>query len=83
MPCSEFRFGDQVMHLCQSNGETRRVPNVRRKRWWCFKCRKRALHTLMCFYPDEPSYYDPSPRWECPTCHEEQVLFPGQEWQYD
>jgi hypothetical protein len=72
--------GRVVGHVCRSDGETRPVPNRRKKRWWCFKCRRRLLHTRMGFYPSGLSYYDPNFWWECPRCHEENVLFPGKVW---
>jgi hypothetical protein len=37
----------------------------------------------MGFYPGPESYYGPTCWWACPTCHEENVLFPGREWVYD
>lgn len=75
--------GGTTLHICWSKGETKRVPNRRRKAWWCFRCRKRLLHTLMGFYPPMYSYYGPNYWWECPQCHEEHVLFPGREWVYN
>jgi len=74
--------GQVVGHICRTQAETRPVPNRRRKRWWCFKCRKHQMHTLMGSYPVEPSYYGPSFWWNCPKCNGEYVLFPGQEWIY-
>ena len=67
------------VHICRVDGETR--PTARkRRRFWCFKCRKRLLHQHMGFYPSGMSYYDPHFWWECPQCREENVLFPGREW---
>ena len=86
MPCHEIvnpETGRVEGHLCQPNGKTKPIPRCRKKRWWCFKCRKRLLHTHMAFYPEQPSYYGPSFWWECPRCHGEHVLFPGREWIYD
>lgn len=76
-PCIEYAPG---LHVCRSAGTTRAVPGRRRKRWWCFACRKRLLHTRMMFEPKQPSYYGPNFWWECPSCGEENVLFPGREW---
>lgn len=85
MPCDELvgSGGQVVGYVCHNNGMTRAVPGTRRRRFWCFVCRKRLLHTRMGFYPNEPSYYGPNFWWECPSCHEEHVLFPGREWVYD
>ena len=76
-PCLEVA---PDVHVCYSNGTTQPVNGRRRKRWWCFKCRKRLLHTRMMFIPWRPSYYGTTFWWECPQCHEEHVLFPGREW---
>lgn len=75
-PCLEYAPG---AHICQLVGRTRPVSR-RRKRRWCFNCRKRLLHTYMMFEPKQPSYYGPNFWWQCPRCHEEHVLFPGREW---
>ena len=85
MSCGELVSGGKVVgHICWPDGSWQRVPGRRRKRWWCFHCRKHLTHTLMWFIPSGPSYYGPSPpQWECPQCHQEHVLFPGQEWGYD
>lgn len=77
MPCCEVQPG---VHVCRPSGETRAVAGRRKKRWWCFQCRKHLLHTFMGFYPTGLSYYGPNFWWECPQCHEEHVLFPGREW---
>ena len=84
MACHEIHGDDGAVigHICRALGGTKPVPNTRRKRWWCFNCRKHGLHRLMGFYPDEPSCYGPTFWWSCPTCHEEHVLFPGREWVY-
>jgi hypothetical protein len=68
--------GGVILHVCRTDGETRPVKR-RRRNWWCFKCRKRALHRLMGFYPSGLSYYGPNFWWECPTCKEEHIAFPG------
>ena len=81
MSCVDIvQDGQVVGHLCRSDGQTRPVPGMRRKRWWCFHCRKHFLHTRMMFVPTAPSYYGPTFWWACPQCHEEHVLFPGLEW---
>ena len=85
MPCHHICDVDGAVigHICRPEGVTKPVPHRRKQRWWCFKCRKRLLHTLMGFYPGPVSYYGPTFWWECPSCHEENVLFPGREWVYD
>lgn len=80
MPCYEIQPG---VHICRPSGQLRQVPKRRRRRFWCFKCRKHLLHTLMRFYHTQPSYYEDWVQWECPECHEENILFPGHEWVYD
>lgn len=77
MSCTELSPG---VHVCRVDGETRPVVERRRKRWWCFQCRKHLLHTRMGFFPAAMSYYGPHFWWECPNCHDEHVLFPGREW---
>ena len=77
MPC--LHLGPNV-YVCRSGGEWRPVAGRRRKRWWCFNCRRHLLHTLMVLAPGPESYYDPIWQWECPQCREEHVLFPGREW---
>lgn len=84
MPCHEIvRDGQVVGHLCQARGETRPVPQRRKKRWWCFQCRQHLLHTYMGFYPTGLSYYGPQFWWACPRCHAEHIRFPGREGVYD
>ena len=78
MSCEHF--GN--LTICRVDGEKKPVPGRRRKRWWCFQCRKRGLHTRMGLYPVMGSYYDPTFWWACPSCGEEHVLFPGREWVY-
>ena len=84
MACLEIVNGGRVVgHACRPDGTRRPVPHRRKKRWWCFRCRKHLLHTFTGFYPAGPSYYGPHFWWDCPECHEEHVLFPGREWVYD
>jgi hypothetical protein len=85
MACIHIHASDGTVigHVCRPDGETKPVPGRRRKRWWCFHCRTRDLHTLMGFYPSGLSYYGPTFWWACPRCHEEHVLFPGREWIYN
>lgn len=80
MTCCEVATN---VHVCRPSGESRPVPKKRRKTFWCFKCRKHLMHTLMRFYHAQPSYYEDWVWWECPQCHEENILFPGREWEYD
>jgi hypothetical protein len=79
MPC--YHVGN--LHICRPSGETKPAPGRRRKRWWCFNCRKHLMHTRMMFDPGPESYYGPNFWWECPQCHGEHVLFPGREWVYE
>jgi len=84
MACLEILSGDRVVgHVCRPDGITRRVLGRQKKRFWCFKCRRRQLHTLMIFEPTQPSWYGPHTWWECPRCLGEYVLFPGREWVYE
>ena len=81
MPCHEIVDGGKVIgHICQPAGTVAPAPHHRRKRWWCFQCRTRLLHTLMVWRPTGESYYGPHTWWKCPQCGEEHVLFPGREW---
>lgn len=80
MTCLEIAPG---VHVCRPNGEWQPMPNRRRKRFWCFVCRKHFMHTLMVFRHVQPSWYEDWTQWECPQCHEEHVLFPGWEWKRD
>lgn len=68
----------QVGFVCVAPGETGPLPGKRRRRLWCFGCRKRQLHTLMVFEPGPESYYGPTFWHECPTCHADHTSFPGQ-----
>lgn len=81
MGCCELVHGDTVIHVCRPTGQWE-VARKRRRRFWCFGCRKHLMHTLMVFRQTEPSYYADFVKWECPQCHEENVLFPGHEWDY-
>jgi len=84
MPCCEIVSDGRVVgHICRTSGTTRPVPHRRKRRFWCFACRKRLLHTRMMFDPGPTSYYEPHFWWQCPQCEEEHVLFPGREWVYD
>lgn len=49
---------------------------------WCFKCRKHLPHDWIVLVTVEPSYYEPTARYDCPQCHEENVLFPGRVWKW-
>jgi len=80
MACCEIQPG---VHVCRPNGETRPVPNRRRKQFWCFTCRKHLMHTWMRFHHKQPSWYEDWFWWECPQCHKEDILFPGWEWEYE
>lgn len=71
-----------VIHICRADGEWKPMPNRRRKRFWCFQCRKHLLHTRLILDPGPMSYYGPSFMWSCEQCNEEHVLFPGREWVY-
>jgi hypothetical protein len=79
-PQTELR--GPVVHICRPQGTKHPLVGRRRRAFWCFKCRKRLLHTRMVFEHTQPSWYDDWTWWECPSCHEENVLFPGYEWSY-
>lgn len=49
---------------------------------WCFKCRKRHIHTWTVLSSSEPGYYDPLRFWACANCGEDHTGFPGTEWWY-
>lgn len=77
MACVSADLGEgRVLHVCRVDGE-RRPVRKRRRRLWCFKCRKHTLHMLMKFFSVEPSYYDPNFWYECPTCQGDYTRFPG------
>ena len=76
MTCLSADLGDgRVLHVCRTEGETRPVRK-RRRRFYCFKCRKRTLHMLMGFFPSGISYYDPHFWYDCPTCEGDYRAFP-------
>lgn len=50
---------------------------------WCFKCRKHLPHDWIVLDSEQPSYYDPIGRYDCPQCHQEHVLFPGRVWEHE
>lgn len=78
MACCEIVQGGKVIgHICRPDGEIVRVPHRRRKRVWCFECRKRLLHTLMMRDPGPESYYGPVFWWACERCHQDRTTFPG------
>jgi hypothetical protein len=77
VPCCEIQPG---VYICRPRGKWEPVPGRRRKRFWCFGCRKHLLHRRMVFRHRQPSWYDDWYQWECPQCHKEDVLFPGWEW---
>ena len=87
MPC--LTSTDGTVTVCRPT--LKRTPRgYERKARWCFKCRKRARHLKVIYteilrYTDDGElingYYDPLWQLECPTCHEENWLFPG--WSYD
>jgi len=74
MSCCELQPG---VFVCRPNGELKPVLNRRRRRFWCFKCRKHLLHTLWVFEHAFPSYYADWLMWKCPECNEEHITFPG------
>jgi hypothetical protein len=49
---------------------------------WCFKCRKHLPHDWIVLDTFEPSYYEPTRRFDCSGCHQEHVLFPGRVWEW-
>lgn len=60
--------------------EVRRVPDEVR---WCFNCRKHLPHDWVVLDSDEPSYYEPIGRRDCPSCHGDFTSFPGREPFYE
>lgn len=77
MGCSAIVEGERVIgHICRVDGQTR-VYGKRRRKFWCFRCRKRVLHTLMVHEPTQPSYYGPNFWYQCPTCKGDYTRFPG------
>ncbi len=77
MSCAPLvdQHGRTIGHITFSSGVTRAIRK-RRKRFWCFKCRKRHLHTLMAHFPDSP-WYEPNSWWQCSTCNGDFTTFPG------
>ena len=66
--------GTLHIHRVAEHEVWRRDEEVR----WCFKCRKRLLHELVCYAPDDPmSYYGPRAVIECVGCHRDNAGFPG------
>lgn len=64
----------------QLNEVVRRADGAER---WCFRCRAIRRFEYVVLAPVEPSYYGPTPRIECATCHLiDGDLFPGRyrEW---
>lgn len=49
---------------------------------WCFKCRKHLPHDWIVTATVEPSYYEPTGRYDCSGCHQEHILFPGRVWEW-
>jgi len=68
--------GTVIGHICRPNGE-RRLVGKRRRKFWCFGCRKRTMHSLMRFFHTQPSWYEDWLWWECPECHQDNRSFPG------
>jgi hypothetical protein len=57
-----------------------KIAGRRRRRFWCFTCRKRHLHTAMMI--PAHGYYEPEFWWKCDGCGEDNRLFPGMEYVY-
>lgn len=54
------------------------------KERWCFRCRAKRTFEYVAAAPIGMSYYGPTPRVECATCHlTDGDLFPGnnREWE--
>ena len=76
MACAPLvQDGKVIGSITFSTGVTRAIRK-RRRRFWCFKCRKRTLHMLMAHFPDSP-WYEPNAWYECPTCKGDYHAFPG------
>jgi hypothetical protein len=67
--------GKVIGNITFSTGVTRPIRK-RRRAFWCFKCRKRQMHTLMAHFPDSP-WYEPNAWWNCPQCKDDYTRFPG------
>lgn len=82
MGCEEHANG---LTICRSPLERRVVGRTRSKKW-CFKCRKRSVHSKVLHveilrYTDKGElingYYEPFLTIECPTCKEDHTSFNG------
>lgn len=74
MACIEVAEGVLV---CRASGTYERVPLRRRRRFWCFTCRKHLMHELWVFRNEHPSWYADWVEWKCPSCGENNTRFPG------
>ena len=73
MPCIQLDAG--VVICRPGSGKLERSGITERK--WCFGCREYLEHELVAFCENEPSYYEPAPRWDCPKCNRDCTAFPG------
>lgn len=78
MVCDFYGGGRTV--VCRTPmREVHRAPDKER---WCFKCRKHFPHDRVVLATAEPSYYEPTVRFDCPQCHEDHTVGFGmvREW---
>lgn len=84
MPCATSQDG--TLTICYTGPMKRTEHGRERRARWCFTCRKRARHLKVTLseilrYTDDGElingYYDPIFKLECPTCHKENIYFPG------
>jgi hypothetical protein len=65
------------LHICRTPmKEILREPDRVR---WCFRCRAHLPHDFVVLATVEPSYYDPTPRYDCSRCGEDHTLGFGME----
>ena len=83
-PCLTNAEG--TLTVCSSGLMQRTEHGRERRKRWCFMCRKHARHLKVVLsevlrYTEAGElingYYDPLSRLECPTCHKENIYFPG------
>lgn len=82
-----LQFGN--LSLCSAEPMERIVVGRTRSKKWCFKCRKHAVHLKVNLcevlrYTDDGQlingWYGPVSILECPTCKQDNTLFPSWSW---